>query len=132
MQVGCLGDIIFSVSDSLVQTLSNMQWSGSARYATHQRHLKDALTEFCGLEPDKISFDLVLSAFLGVEPQAELNKIWQYERSGEAVSLVIGDKAYGKYRWTILSLDLTVVNTDAKGNFISGTVAIELQEYLER
>ena len=132
MQIGCLGELIFSVSDSLVQTLSNMQWSGSARYATHQRHLKDALAEFCGLEPDKISFDLVLSAFLGVEPQAELNKIWQYERSGEAVSLVIGDKAYGKYRWTILSLDLTVVNTDAKGNFISGTVAIELQEYLER
>ena len=48
MQVGCLGELIFSVSDSLVQTLSNMQWSGSARYATHQRHLKDALTEFAG------------------------------------------------------------------------------------
>ncbi len=130
MQIGCLGELIFSVSDSLVRTLNNMQWSGSARYATHQRHLKDALTEFCGLEPDKISFDLVLSAFLGVEPQAELNKIWQYERSGEAVSLVIGDKAYGKYRWNVVSHKIKMQHFDQRGNLLQATVSVSLQEYL--
>ena len=130
MQIGCLGELIFSVSDSLVQTLSNMQWSGGARYATHQRRLKDALAEFCGLDPDKISFDLVLSAFLGVEPQAELNKIWQYERSGEAVSLVIGDKAYGKYRWNLVSHKIKMQYFDKRGNLLQATVSVSLQEYL--
>ena len=113
MQIGCLGELIFSVSDSLVQTLSNMQWSGGARYATHQRHLKDALAEFCGLDPDKISFDLVLSAFLGVEPQAELNKIWQYERSGEAVSLVIGDKINTAGIWLVTRLKCSILTKGA-------------------
>lgn len=131
MQVGCLGDIIFQVSDSLVQTLNNAQWNGSARYATHQRHLKDALTEFCGLEPDTFSFDMVLSAFLGVEPQAELNKIWNYERKGEAVSLVIGNKAYGKYRWNIVSHKTKMQYYDKEGNLLQATVSISLQEYLQ-
>lgn len=130
MQVGCLGEIIFSVSDSVVQTLNNAQWSGAARYATHQRHLKDALTEFCGLEPDTFSFEMVLSAFLGVNPQAAINKIWQYERSGEAVSLVLGDKTYGKYRWNILSHKAKMQHYDNAGNLLQATVSVSLQEYL--
>lgn len=60
--VGCLGDVIFTVSRSVVRTLDNMTWSGSARYATHERHLTNALTEFTGLDPDKITFDILLSA----------------------------------------------------------------------
>ena len=88
------------------------------------------MTEFCGLEPDKISFDLVLSAFLGVEPQAELNKIWRYERSGEAVSLVIGDKAYGKYRWNVVSHKIKMQHFDKRGNLLQATVSVSLQEYL--
>ncbi len=131
MKVGCLGEIVFSVSDNLVQTLNNAQWSGSARYATHQRHLKDALTEFCGLEPDTFSFDMVLSAFLGVNPQTEINKIWQYERSGEALSLVIGNKAYGKYRWNIVSHKAKMQHCDKEGNLLHATVSINLQEYLK-
>lgn len=131
MKVGCLGEIVFSVSGNLVQTLNNAQWSGSARYATHQRHLKDALTEFCGLEPDTFSFDMVLSAFLGVNPQTEINKIWQYERSGEALSLVIGNKAYGKYRWNIVSHKAKMQHYDKEGNLLHATVSINLQEYLK-
>lgn len=131
MRVGCLGEIIFSVSDSLVQTLNNAQWSGSARYATHQRHLKDAICEFCGLEPDTMSFDIVLSAFLGVNPQTVINKIWQYERSGEALSLVIGSKAYGKYRWNILSHKIKMQHYDKAGNLLHATVSVILQEYLQ-
>ena len=38
MVLGALGDITFEVSDEVVQTLNNLSWGGSARYATHQRH----------------------------------------------------------------------------------------------
>ena len=60
--IGYLGEaantgVIFEVSDETVETVRNMVWSGSARYAVHQRHMNHALTEFTGLDPDKISLE---------------------------------------------------------------------------
>ena len=86
MQVGVLGDIVFQVSSNVIKTLDNLQWSGSARYGEHSRHLTNALTEFTGIDPDTMSFDMELSAYLGVDPMAELVKIWTYERSGKPLS----------------------------------------------
>lgn len=128
--IGCLGDIVFEVSEDTVRTLDNMVWSGSARYAVHERHLTDALTEFTGLDPDKITFDIMLSSELGVDPMTEVAKIWDIERSGRAVPLTIGTKGYGKYRWTI-----TKHETKPKAHYINGdihtaTVSVSLQEYL--
>ena len=65
--VGCLGDIVFTVSDRTIETINNVTWSGSARYATHQRHGTHALTEFTGLDPDKMtstSFSPLTSALI--------------------------------------------------------------------
>ena len=117
MQIGCLGDIVFEVSSKTIKTFDRMQWSGSARYSEHQRHLSHALTEFTGLDPDTISFDMVLSLYLGVEPMAELVKLWNYERSGKAVPLVIGDKIYGKYRWTVKSHKTKMQTYDKRDRF---------------
>ena len=130
MVIGCLGDIVFQVSEETVRTLDNMIWSGSARYATHERHLTHALTEFVGLDPDKITFDITLCSDLGVDPITEVVKIWNVERSGKAVPLTIGTKGYGKYRWSITKHEMT-----AKAHFINGdihtaTVSVSLQEYL--
>ncbi len=130
MVVGCLGDIGFQVSEEPTETLRDMEWSGEARYAVHQRHLQNALTEFTGLEPDKISFSMQLSLLLGVDIIGELVKIWTYERSGEAVPLVIGDKPYGKYRWNIVSYKAKYEETDREGNPLLASVDLELQEYL--
>lgn len=41
-----------------------------------------------------MTFDIVLSAYLGVDPIAEVVKLWNYERGGIAVPLVIGNKGY--------------------------------------
>ena len=128
--IGCLGDIVFTVSDTTVRTLDNWAWSGSARYATHERHLTHALTEFTGLDPDKITFDITLSADLGVDPIAEVVKIWNIERSGRAVPLTVGDKGYGKYRWNIIKHEMKVKATDKRGNVYAATVSVSLQEYL--
>lgn len=128
--IGCLGDIPFEVSSNTVQTIKNMKWSGSAKFATHQIHSGNALTEFVGNDPDKFTFEMILSAFLGVNPMTLMDKLDQYKREGRTLPLVIGDKAYGKYRWTILSHDTSMQYTDASGNVLSATVKITLQEYL--
>jgi len=128
--VGCLGDIPFQVSSDVVQTINNAKWTGTARYATHQLHAGDTLTEFVGNDPDKFSFEMVLSAYLGVNPQKMVDKLVQYRREGRTLPLVIGDTAYGKYRWTIVSHDARVQYTDGHGNALSVTVKLTLQEYL--
>lgn len=128
--VGCLGDVIFTVSRSVVRTLDNMTWSGSARYATHERHLTHALTEFTGLDPDKITFDILLSAELGVDPIAEVVKLWNIERSGRAVPLTVGTKGYGKYRWNITKHEMKMKTFYANGDVHTATVSVSLQEYL--
>jgi len=128
--VGCLGDVIFTVSRSVVRTLDNMTWSGSARYATHERHLTHALTEFTGLDPDKITFDILLSADLGVDPIAEVVKLWNIERSGRAVPLTVGTKGYGKYHWNILKHEMKMKTFYGNGDVHTATVSVSLQEYL--
>ena len=128
--VGCLGDVIFTVSRSVVLTLDNMTWSGSALYATHERHLTHALTEFTGLDPDKITFDILLSADLGVDPIAEVVKLWNIERSGRAVPLTVGTKGYGKYRWNILKHEMKMKTFYGNGDVHTATVSVSLQEYL--
>lgn len=130
MDIGCLGEIPFKVSSRAVQTVKKATWSGSARYGTHARHLTNALTEFTGIEPDAFSFEIELSAFLGVNPSDALNLIWQYERSGKAVPLVIGNKGYGKYRWNVLEHKISMEQYDGNGDLLSCTVSVKLQEYL--
>ena len=78
----------------------------------------------------KMTFDIVLSAYLGGDPIAEVVKLWNYERGGIAVPLVIGNKGYGKYRWSVLDHKMKMKTYDGRGNVTSATVSVSLQEYL--
>lgn len=130
--IGCLGDIAFTVSSSVVRTLDNFQWSGSARYAAHQRHLGRGLLEFTGVDPDKISFDMTLSTQLGASPAREISKIAKYESKGRTLPLTIGSKAYGIYRWVITGHSVKAKTFDRRGNLSVVVVSVNLQEYARR
>ena len=123
--------IQFIVPREVFRTPKNLKWSGSARYATHERHNTHALTEFTGLDPDRFSFDILLTAEMGVDPLKEVVKIWNYERDSEALGLVIGGKAYGKYRWNIKSHETKIEYTDKDGDMYAVEVTVELLEYLK-
>ena len=124
--------IQFVVSRETFRTPKNMIWSGSARYATHERHVTHALTEFTGLDPDKITFSMFLSQALGVDVMGELVKLWNYERKGESVYLVLGEKCYGKCKWNVVSHKVQAKDYDKYGNLESAEVSVELQEYLRK
>lgn len=130
MKIGCLGEIIFEVSDKVVKTLQSATWGGSVSIHTHERHLDNSLQEFVSIDPDSFTFAMQLSAYLGVNPQEELNKIWNYERGGIAVSLTIGTKGYGKSRWLIKNHKIKMENYDKDGDLTSATVNVTLTEYI--
>ncbi len=129
--VGCLGDIIFTVSDRTVKTISNWKWSGSSRYAAHQRHGIDTLTEYTGTDPDKMTFDIVLMAEFGARPLREIKKLRQYTREGTPQPLTVGGYGYGKYRWNIVSYDVEIRRTTRGGEILEAAVSLTLQEYLK-
>ena len=127
-----MGQLVFQVSQEVLETIDGLEWSGSARYAVHQRHNQNALTEFTGLDPDKITFSMFLSQALGVDVMGELVKLWNYERKGESVYLVLGEKCYGKCKWNLVSHKIQAKNYDKYGNLESAEVSVELQEYLRK
>ena len=130
MQIGCLGDIPFIINSDKVLTPDNLVWSGSARYAEHQRHNYHALVEFTGLDTDKFTLDIKLASELGIDVMDELVKIWTYERTPKSVILILGDKTYGKYRWVIKSHRIRMRYFDPVGNLTAADVNLNLVEYL--
>lgn len=131
MIVGTLGSIVFLVTNRQILTPSQIQWSGSARWAVHQRHLQGALTEYTGVDPDRITFQIYLATSLGIDPMGMIHQIFQYEREGTPITLTIGEHGYGKYRWVVVSHEVTTEHTDKRGNLLSATVSVTLQEYLK-
>ena len=130
MIVGALGDVVFSVSSRTVKTISSLVWSGSARYATHDLHAGDSISEYTGSDLAKITFDIQLLKSLGVDPTSEIWHLFDLERKGITLPLVIGNHGYGRYRWTILSHKTNAEHFDGHGNIIGATLSISLQEYL--
>lgn len=130
MIVGALGDIVFSVSSRTVETISNLVWSGSARFATHDLHAGSSISEYTGADLAKITFDIQLLASLGVDPMSEVWQLFDLERRGVTLPLVIGNHGYGRYRWTILSHKTKAEHFDGHGNIIGATLSVSLQEYL--
>jgi phage protein U len=129
--IGSLGKIAFKVSSKQIITLKNFKRNGSARYSTHQRINNSALTEFTGNDPERITFDIILSASCGTNPQTVINQIEDYKSKGKILAFVLGGKPYGKYRWVIVSYNVTVETFDGKGNILNAIVSITLDEYLK-
>jgi phage protein U len=130
--IGSFGDIVFSVSDKKINTIKDASWSSSARYAEHARHTRDPLVEFLGNDNDKFSFEMVFSAFLGVNPALEIAKALNMERSGTAARLIIGTKAYGKNKWVITGTTLALREIDDKGVALVASMTVSLLAYPSR
>ena len=66
-----------------------------------------------------------------MDPLEDIVKIFTYERDAEAVGLVIGGKAYGKYRWSIKDHKTKMEYLDKAGDMYDVEVSVELLEYLK-
>ena len=131
MIVGGLGDITFEVSSETFKTIQNFQRSGTAKTQTHARHLQGGLVEFTGYDPDKITFDMRVSRYLGVDPYWTMRRIEIYMREGRAMVFSLGKRVYGD-KWLIASYSVKGENYGVDGHLIDATISLSLIEYDER
>lgn len=129
MQVGCLGDITFEVSDNTIKTINNFKRTGSARYATHQRVNNVDLPEMTGVALQNITFDIMISSYLGCDPGTEIKKIIRASDSGKVMRMVLGDDYYG--RFVIQSWAESAQTYHPKAGVTTETVSLTLLEYTE-
>jgi len=130
--IGSWGDITFSVSRQTVKTFDGMKWESAAKYATHDRHLKEPLLEFTGTDVESVTFSMFFSVFLGVNPITEVSNILQAMRRGEVHRLVIGPKAYGTGKWVIEKLSTSLDRYDNHGNLLVASANVTMKSYAAR
>ena len=130
MIIGSLGDILFEVSADEVKTIRDLSKEGSATIQKHARHLKSALTEFTGYDPETINFSIRLSKILGADPKSVLQQIESHLKKGDALQLIFGAEKFGEDKWLITKYKNTYELFDKSGNYISVDVKLTLTEYL--
>lgn len=130
--IGSWGDVTFSVSRKTVKTFDGLKWDSGAKYSTHDRHLKEPLLEFTGTEVESMTFSMFFSAFLGVNPIAEVSKLLKAMRRGEVHRLVIGPKAYGTNKWVITKVSNSLERYDNRGNLLVAKVNVTMKSYSAR
>lgn len=130
--IGTWGDITFAVSRNQIKTFDGLKWDSGARYSTHDRHLKEPLLEFTGTDVESMTFTMFFSAFLGVNPIAEVSKMLKAMRRGEVHRLVIGPKAYGTNKWVITKLSNSLNRYDNRGNLLVAKVSVTMKSYSGR
>lgn len=130
-EIGTLGEVVFTVSYDLVRTFQDYKRNSSARLQTHEIIGKKPVTEFLGPGLDSISFAIDLSAFKGVNPKEEAEKLRKIMQNGEYVNLVIAGSPVSDNKWVIESINESVSARDGKGNIIRAKVDITIHEYIE-
>lgn len=131
-KIGTFGSLSFVVSDKTVRTFQELQWDISAKYATHDRHLKRDLLEFLGPETEGISLPIKFSVFLGTNPLKEIEKLRETAETGRAERLVLGGHVYGSYKWVITKISAKMTTYDSRGNCWAAQVTLTLKEYPRR
>lgn len=131
-KIGSFGALVFSVSENTVRTFDQISWKVSAKYATHDRHMKMDVLEFLGPEPGSISFTMAFSVFHGTNPLSEITELNDMANAGITGRLVIGGRVYGSYKWVISAVSSELKRYDSKGNCWAATAQVTLKEYPKR
>lgn len=132
MRVGYLGigdtakDVVFQVSDEQIETFNNMKVKKQASYSTHNIHGHKAVPEMTGMDADQITFDMLLSAYLGVNPKTELDKLEAFMQEGTICNLVLGEQLFGT--WVIKSIPYNVEYVYKEGDITQAKVTVTILE----
>ena len=132
MPIGTLGEVVFEVTDNHIRTFSGFTYNVSAKYQTHNRIGRRPITEFTGLDAEKITLNIKLAYHLGTDPRSEMRVLNDMCRSGEAQRLYIGNQKFGRYKWVISKVQTKLQRIDNRGRILSADCSLTLTEYARR
>lgn len=114
-----------------VLTFDGMQREGAGRWATHEIIGQDRkpVLEFIGPDLESLSFSIILSVFLGVDPLTEIKKLRLLRDTGAICDFVIGGASLSINQWVIKSLSEQHKAYDGSGKLLLATANLSLLEY---
>lgn len=127
--IGSFGTkLIFETSADVIRTLDKLTRKTAAKTTRHTRVNQPDKLQFTGRDLDTVSFEMLLSVDLGVNPMATIEVMRTMIKTGEVNILRIGQTTYGKFMINDMSDNPTEV--DNFGNILKATVSVSMLEYV--
>ncbi|HWR07743.1 phage tail protein [Sporomusa sp.] len=127
MSIGTFGPVAFEVSTDKTRTFDEFSRKTSAKIQQHDIVGLKPKLEFIAPGLDEISFQVIFSAFHGLNPLNEANQLREIVRKGEYHPLIIGSKSLGSF--IIESLSEVWKHVDNRGLVLYIAIDLSLQEY---
>ena len=129
MQIGTFGDIVFEVGDAAVRTFENFHKTAGGRWAVHEPILARVRPEYLGPSQGEVDFQIRLSAALGVNPRAEIEKLETMAQDGTVAPIIIGGRPVSDGDWYIESCETTYIWVNGRGQTEFADVQLNVREY---
>lgn len=125
--IGSFGGIIFRVSSDTVKTFTDLKRTSQGRYSEHDVIGKKPVVEFLGPALDEISFTMNISASLGVNPSAMIDRAFAIVKNGDNYNFILGGRNFGKFNMTSASTAYEIITNS--GGVVSAKIDVSLKEY---
>ena len=129
MSIGTFGPLTFETSEKRIRTFDAFKRKTGAKFEEHGIIGLKPKLEFTAPGLDDISFQVVFSAYLGLNPAKEIDSLREIVQKGEYHPLIIGGKTLGKF--VVESVAEAWNHVDNQGNLLDAAVDISLKEYIE-
>lgn len=127
MAIGTFGPITFEVSTTKNRTFDDFKRKTQSKFEQHELIGLKPKLEFVAPGLDEISFQVIFSAFLGLNPLNEATQLRDIVQKGEYHPLVIGGKTIGNF--VIDNISEAWKHIDNQGNVFYIAVDVSMKEY---
>jgi phage protein U len=127
LAIGTFGPVTFEVSAEKTRTFDEFNRKTAAKFEEHAIIGQKAKLEFIAPGLDEISFQVIFSAFHGLNPLTEANQLRGIIQKGEYYPLLISGKSLGIF--IIESLSEAWKHVDNHGLVLYIAVDLSLKEY---
>ena len=117
-------DIVFEVNSDKVETMGPLTWNRTSNYTNHKIHGGMAIPEWTGIDNDQMSLKIYLSAFLGVNPIKEYDRLRVLQANRTLCQLMLGQTLMGYWYVQYVGGELKYI--DNQGNVFCIKVQIKL------
>lgn len=128
--IGAFNELVFEVSTERVITYDDYKRETKARYARHELINQTSVLEYLGRDLEEITFTMMFTISLGVDPAEETSKLRRMCLDGVADYLILGNTVVGENLWTIESVGEAKKAVDHFGKTIVSSVNVKMVEYV--